>query len=81
MVERPLSMREVPGSIPRFSMRELVFFLLVYNGSYAWSPAVYYSKMKRKCAQHVFLNGTFLNDELVSSIAETEIITTSFILV
>ena len=32
MVERPLSMREVPGSIPRFSMRELVFFLLVYNG-------------------------------------------------
>ena len=32
MVERPLSMREVPGSIPRFSMRELVFFHLVYNG-------------------------------------------------
>ena len=50
-------------------------------GDYAWSPAVYYSKVKRKCAQHVFLNGTFLNDELVSSIAETEIITTSFILV
>ena len=50
-------------------------------GDYAWSPAVYYSKMKRKFAQHVFLNGTFLNDELVSNIAETEIITTSFILV
>ena len=32
MVERPLSMREVPGSIPRSSMRELVFFHLVYNG-------------------------------------------------
>ena len=47
-------------------------------GDYAWSPAVYYSKMKRKCAQHVFLNGTFLNDELVSSIAETEIVTTFF---
>ena len=49
-------------------------------GDYAWSSAVYYSKMKRKFAQHVFLNGTFLNDELVSSIAETEIIT-SFILI